>query len=164
MYRKIQKVPTTGLLSDGYAAERSALIDPDDRQDNVEAGDPWPYNSDGSKGKPNSAKQADEEGRNTTHFSIVDRDGNIVTWTSTIESGWGTGLMVPGWGFMLNNELTDFNSTPQYNPDPNNFNSVPQTSAELGVWFRCVAMKSPTKWLSGQTVKIHVTRPKLRMD
>jgi gamma-glutamyltranspeptidase/glutathione hydrolase len=116
------EVPTTGLLSDGYAAERSALIDPDGRQDNVKAGDPWPYNSDDSKGKPNSAEQADEEGRNTTHFSIVDRDGNIVTWTSTIESGWGTGLMVPGYGFMLNNELTDFNSTPQYNPDPNNFN------------------------------------------
>jgi gamma-glutamyltranspeptidase/glutathione hydrolase len=116
------EVPTIGLLSDGYAAERSALIDPAGRQDNVEAGDPWPYNSNDNKGKPNSAKQADEEGRNTTHFSIVDRDGNIVTWTSTIESGWGTGLMVPGYGFMLNNELTDFNSTPQYNPDPNNFN------------------------------------------
>jgi gamma-glutamyltranspeptidase/glutathione hydrolase len=116
------EVPTTGLLSDGYAAERSALIDPAGRQDNVEAGDPWPFNSDDSKGKPKSAELADEEGRNTTHFSIVDRDGNIVTWTSTIESGWGTGLMVPGYGFMLNNELTDFNSTPQYNPDPNNFN------------------------------------------
>ena len=116
------EVPTIGLLSDGYAAERSALIDPAGRQDNVEAGDPWPYNSNDNKGKPNSAKQADEEGRNTTHFSIVDRDGNIVTWTSTIESGWGTGLMVPGHGFMLKNELTDFNSTPQFNPDTNNFN------------------------------------------
>jgi gamma-glutamyltranspeptidase/glutathione hydrolase len=118
------EVPTTGLLSDGYAAERSSLIVPDACQPNetVEAGDPWPYNSDDSKGKPKSAAQADEEGRNTTHFSIVDRDGNIVTWTSTIESGWGTGLMVPGYGFMLNNELTDFNRTPQYNPDSNNFN------------------------------------------
>jgi gamma-glutamyltranspeptidase/glutathione hydrolase len=116
------EVPTTGLLSDGYAAERSALINPDSRQDNVVAGDPWPFNSNDSKGKPNTAAQADEEGLNTTHFSIVDRDGNIVTWTSTIESGWGTGLMVPGYGFMLNNELTDFNSTPQFNPDPNNFN------------------------------------------
>lgn len=116
------EVPTTGLLSDGYAAERSALIDPAGRQDNVVAGDPWAFNSDDSKGKPKSAELADEEGRNTTHFSIVDRDGNIVTWTSTIESGWGTGLMVRGYGFMLNNELTDFNRTPQLNADPNNFN------------------------------------------
>jgi gamma-glutamyltranspeptidase/glutathione hydrolase len=115
-------VPTTGLLSDGYAAERSALIDPNGRQDFVEAGDPRRYNSDDSKGKPKSAKQADEEGRNTTHFSIVDREGNIVTWTSTIESGWGTGLMVPDYGFMLNNELTDFNRVPAFNPDPDNFN------------------------------------------
>jgi gamma-glutamyltranspeptidase/glutathione hydrolase len=115
-------VPTTGLLSDGYAAERSALIDPNGRQDIVEAGDPWPYSSDDSQGQPSSAEQADEEGRNTTHFSIVDRDGNIVTWTSTIESGWGTGLMVPGYGFMLNNELTDFNRVPAFNPDPENFN------------------------------------------
>jgi gamma-glutamyltranspeptidase/glutathione hydrolase len=116
------EIPTTGLLSDGYATERSAMIDPDSRQDNVEAGDPWPFNSDDSQGKPSSAEQADEEGRNTTHFSIVDRDGNIVTWTSTIESGWGTGLMVPGYGFMLNNELTDFNRVPAFNPDPENFN------------------------------------------
>jgi len=117
-------VPTTGLLSDGYAAERSALIDPDSCMPNgtVVAGDPWPYDSNSSKGKPNSVAQADEEGRNTTHFSIVDQDGNIVTWTSTIESAWGTGLMVPGYGFMLNNELTDFNSVPTFNPDPNNFN------------------------------------------
>jgi len=116
------EIPTTGLLSDGYATERSAMIDPDSRQDNVEAGDPWPFNSDDSQGKPSSAEQADEEGRNTTHFSIVDRDGNIVTWTSTIESGWGTGLMVPGYGFMLNNELTDFNRVPAFNPDLENFN------------------------------------------
>jgi gamma-glutamyltranspeptidase/glutathione hydrolase len=118
------EVPTTGLLSDGYAAERSALIDPNAciPAGTVEAGDPWPFDSDNSKGRPNSVELADEEGRNTTHFSIVDREGNIVTWTSTIESGWGTGLMVPGFGFMLNNELTDFNRLPAFNPDPDNFN------------------------------------------
>jgi gamma-glutamyltranspeptidase/glutathione hydrolase len=120
------EVPSTGLLSDGYAAERSALIDPDACQPDgtVEAGDPRPYNSDGgkTKGALSLMVQPDEEGRNTTHFSIVDRDGNIVTWTSTIESGWGTGLMVPGYGFMLNNELTDFNRLPAFNPDPSNFN------------------------------------------
>ena len=117
-------VPTAGLLSDGYAAERSALIKADSCMPNgtVVAGDPWLYDSNSSKGKPNAAQQADEEGLNTTHFSIVDQDGNIVTWTSTIESAWGTGLMVPGYGFMLNNELTDFNSVPAFNPDPNNYN------------------------------------------
>jgi gamma-glutamyltranspeptidase/glutathione hydrolase len=117
-------VPSVGLLSDEYVAMRSALIDPDSRQAFVEPDDPRPYDTPPvkGKGKPKMVEGADEEGRNTTHFTIVDRDGNIVTWTSTIESGWGTGLMVPGFGFMLNNELTDFNSIPQYNPDPNNFN------------------------------------------
>jgi gamma-glutamyltranspeptidase/glutathione hydrolase len=117
-------VPSVGLLSDEYIAMRSALINPDGRQDFVEPDDPRPFDMSGieEKGMPNLAVQVDDEGRNTTHFSIVDRDGNIVTWTSTIESAWGTGLMVPGFGFMLNNELTDFNRVPAFNPDPNNFN------------------------------------------
>lgn len=117
-------VPSVGLLSDEYIAIRSALINPDSRQELVEPDDPRPFDMTGVKDKvkPKLIEQPDEEGRNTTHFTIVDRDGNIVTWTSTIESGWGTGLMVPGFGFMLNNELTDFNSVPAFNPDPNNFN------------------------------------------
>jgi gamma-glutamyltranspeptidase/glutathione hydrolase len=40
---------------------------------------------------------------------VVDQWGNVVSYTTTIEAGWGTGIMVPGYGFMLNNELTDFN-------------------------------------------------------
>ncbi len=112
-------VPSEGLLSDEYIAQRSALIDPDGRQANVMAGDPRPFDMTGNL---QSVAAVDEEGVNTTHFSIIDRDGNIVTFTSTIESGWGTGLMVPGYGFMLNNELTDFNRVPAFNPDPNNFN------------------------------------------
>jgi len=117
-------VPSVGLLSDEYIAMRSALINPDGRQNFVEPDDPRPFDDSGVKDKvkPMMVEDADEEGRNTTHFTIVDRDGNVVTWTSTIESGWGTGLMVPGFGFMLNNELTDFNSVPAFNPDPDNFN------------------------------------------
>jgi gamma-glutamyltranspeptidase/glutathione hydrolase len=117
-------VPSVGLLSDEYIAMRSALINPDGRQDFVEPDDPRPFDNSGVKDKvkPKMVEDADEEGRNTTHFTIVDRDGNVVTWTSTIESGWGTGLMVPGFGFMLNNELTDFNRVPAFDPDPNNFN------------------------------------------
>ncbi len=68
------------------------------------------------------ATLTDAEGLNTTHFSIVDRDGNVVTYTKTVESAWGTGLMVPDYGFLLNNELTDFNRIPAFNPDPANFN------------------------------------------
>jgi gamma-glutamyltranspeptidase/glutathione hydrolase len=117
-------VPSKGLLSDDYIALRSALIDPDARQDNVEADDPRPFDMAALPTKVKLAALAlpDEEGVNTTHFTVVDRDGNVVTYTSTIESAWGTGLMVPGYGFLLNNELTDFNSRPAFNPDPENFN------------------------------------------
>jgi gamma-glutamyltranspeptidase/glutathione hydrolase len=117
-------VPSAGLLNDDYIDMRSALIDPDSRQDQVFADDPRPFDVASIRHKVKLAlvKLADEEGVNTTHFSIVDRDGNIVTYTNTIESAWGTGLMVPGFGFMLNNELTDFNSQPTFNPDPDNFN------------------------------------------
>lgn len=52
------------------------------------------------------------EGGQTTHFSIVDAQGNVVSCTTTVESLWGSGIMVPGYGFMLNNELTDFNLVP----------------------------------------------------
>ena len=51
----------------------------------------------------------DDEGRSTTHLTVADRWGNVVTYTFTIEQIGGSGIVVPGRGFLLNNELTDFN-------------------------------------------------------
>ena len=119
------QVPVNGLLDRRYIALRSALIDPDARQATVVADDPRPYDSDydhPKKVKLKAANSAGDQGLNTTHFSVVDSEGNVVTYTNTIESAWGTGLMVPGYGFLLNNELTDFNFVPAANPDPDNFN------------------------------------------
>jgi gamma-glutamyltranspeptidase/glutathione hydrolase len=65
-----------------------------------------------------AAVPQETEGVNTTHFSIVDRWGNAVSYTSTIEGTWGTGITVPDYGFLLNNELTDFNSAPTAKGDP----------------------------------------------
>ena len=119
-------LPVNGLINDDYVALRSALIDPAMAAVDVQADDPRPFDDKITKGKCKRKLACltlpDEEGRNTTHFTIVDRVGNMVTCTTTIESAWGTGLMVPDYGFMLNNELTDFNGTPAYNPDPDNFN------------------------------------------
>ena len=119
------EVPVNGLLSDDYIALRSALIDPDSRQVNVVADDPRPYDvafADTQKVKLATVASAGDQGLNTTHLSVVDAEGNVVSYTNTIESAWGTGLMVPGYGFLLNNELTDFNFVPAFNPDPSNFN------------------------------------------
>jgi len=67
-------------------------------------------------------------GTNTTHFSIVDKEGNVVSCTSTIEQLWGSGLWVPQYGFFLNNELTDFDANPTL---PNGKASPNQVKAGL---------------------------------
>jgi gamma-glutamyltranspeptidase / glutathione hydrolase len=88
-------VPLAGLLSDSYAAERRALIGwPADQTTNV------PY----AFGDPK-----DNTGPSTTHLTVSDRWGNVVSYTFTIEQIGGSGIVVPGYGFLLNNELTDFN-------------------------------------------------------
>ena len=118
------QVPKKGLLNPRYIALRSALINPDTRIPEVFADDPRPFDRDFSVSDQTikAINLPDDEGLNTTHFTIADQFGNIVTYTSTIESSWGTGLMVPGYGFLLNNELTDFNREPTFNPDPDNYN------------------------------------------
>jgi gamma-glutamyltranspeptidase/glutathione hydrolase len=116
-------VPVEGLLSEAYIERRSALINPDRRRKNVEASDPRPYDRDFAGQQVALAATAPSPGgTNTTHFTVVDRHGNVVSVTSTIESAWGTGLMVPGYGFLLNNELTDFNFIPAASADPNAYN------------------------------------------
>jgi gamma-glutamyltranspeptidase/glutathione hydrolase len=100
-------VPLRGLLSDSYAAERRALIDEDTAATSpVPAGDPYPHD----RGRP-AVRRNDGpgRGRSTTHLVVSDRWGNVVSYTFTIESTGGNGIVVPGWGFLLNNELTDFN-------------------------------------------------------
>ena len=84
-------VPLQGLLSDAYAAQRRALIGATALPVPVAPGDPSPFNS------------------STTHLTVSDRFGNVVSYTFTIEQIGGSGIVVPGHGFLLNNELTDFN-------------------------------------------------------
>ena len=101
-------VPLTGLLSDGFAAERRALIDPNlAARSPVAPGDPYPFDD----GDPESGEPAATvtRGGTTTHVSVSDRDGTVVSYTFTIEATGGNGVVVPDWGFLLNNELTDFN-------------------------------------------------------
>jgi gamma-glutamyltranspeptidase/glutathione hydrolase len=97
-------VPLRGLLSDGFAAERRALIDPGHAATSpVAPGNPYPYDGGGE------AAATALQGETTTHLTVSDRRGTVVSYTFTIESTGGNGIVVPGWGFLLNNELTDFN-------------------------------------------------------
>jgi gamma-glutamyltranspeptidase / glutathione hydrolase len=105
-------VPLDGLISDGFAAERRALIDPlRAAVSPVPPGDPYPYDTAGQ------ASVTASQSETTTHVTVADRLGNVVSYTFTIESTGGNGIVVPGWGFLLNNELTDFNFDSRTHPN-----------------------------------------------
>jgi gamma-glutamyltranspeptidase/glutathione hydrolase len=107
------------LLSDRFAAERGCLIDPAGALPKpVGPGVP-----DGSYGgcRTAAAGAANDQGQSTTNLTVADRWGNVVEYTLTIEATGGNAMVVPGRGFLLNNELTDFNFVPTQGtaPDPN---------------------------------------------
>ena len=97
-------VPVAGLLEKSYLAERSALISEDKSMTEVTAGQP--------RGAPMALVDGDEPVEHgTSHLAVVDGTGTMVSYTSTIESAFGSGLMVGG--YYLNNELTDFSRSPE---------------------------------------------------
>ena len=102
-------VPVEGLLEPAYMAQRGALIDPALALSEVVAGTP--------RGAPQARADGDEPREyGTTHFAVVDANGNAVSYTSTIEGAFGSGLH---WGgFYLNNELTDFSFSPEIDGVP----------------------------------------------
>src|SRR5437879_6097312 len=100
-------VPLAGLLSKGFAAQRRALIGPTAATSPVPPGNPYPFQPAAAANEGKS-----REGISTTHLTVADRWGNIVSYTFTIEQIGGSGMVVPRRGFLLNNELTDFDPTP----------------------------------------------------
>ncbi|KAB8197502.1 gamma-glutamyltransferase [Nonomuraea phyllanthi] len=113
----IPGVPLDELLSDGFAKERACLIG-----DRAMAHPAAPGDPDGSYGPcaepTGSATPIADEGPETTHMVVADRWGNVIAYNLTIESTGGNGIVVPGRGVLLNNELTDFTFGPAPG-DPN---------------------------------------------
>ena len=103
-------VPLAGLIDPAYLAGRSALIDPARTNALVTAGTPPGA---AALSRADSAQQTEH---GTTHFVVIDRAGNTVSYTSTVEAAFGSGLMVGG--YYLNNELTDFDMAPEQNGKP----------------------------------------------
>jgi len=87
-------VPLAGLISKRYAQSLRATIDPDTATP-AQSGNPLPH-----------------EGDNTTHFSVVDGEGNAVSNTYTLNFSYGLGLVAAGTGVLLNNEMDDFTARP----------------------------------------------------
>lgn len=123
-------IPIQGVLTKQFATERKEMIH-DDQASSGQAlcGNPWPYNKSTNFKETSSAKNArsnngiilsDEVDPNspetsTIHTTVCDKDGNIVSFTNTILYIGGSGIVVPGYGFLLNNML--FRVTPVNDPD-----------------------------------------------
>ncbi|MFH8344316.1 gamma-glutamyltransferase [Streptomyces sp. NPDC018045] len=116
---EFEDVPTRGLTSQRFADSRACLIKDDAVLTSPLApGDPRHPRPCVAGGR---AAPTTYEGENTTHLTVADKWGNVVAYTLTIEQTGGSGIVVPGRGFLLNNELTDFSFAPA-NPavhDPN---------------------------------------------
>jgi gamma-glutamyltranspeptidase/glutathione hydrolase len=108
-----------GLLDPDYARTRACLIGNHALTSPVAPGDPEPPYA--GCPAPAAKPAADHEGRETNHLVVADRWGNVVSYTNTIEQLAGSGITVPGYGFLLNNEMTDFDFAPATGgrPDPN---------------------------------------------
>lgn len=88
------EVPKAGLISKDYAAGLAAAIDPEKSQ-SYEASDPWPF-----------------ESESTTHYSILDEQGNMVAVTKTVDATFASGVVAGGTGILLNDVLFDFSVNP----------------------------------------------------
>ncbi len=95
----------TGYLDDAYLEERSALIDPEASMGRAMAGTPPGWD------EALLAPDIERPRAGTSHFVIIDGEGNAISATTTIESGFGSRVMTRG--FLLNNEMTDFSFAPE---------------------------------------------------
>jgi gamma-glutamyltranspeptidase/glutathione hydrolase len=119
-------VPTTGLTARPYANKLRNLINPNKATPaaTIKANNPLPYESD-----------------QTTHFSIVDKDGNAVANTYTLNFSYGTGLVAEGTGILLNNEMDDFSAKPGV---PNGYGLLGGEANAVAADKRPLSSMSPT--------------------
>ncbi len=120
------KVPLTGLLDPAYIQKRRASIDPAHATPSAQV----------RPGGPAGAESTE-----TTHFNVVDAEGNAVAVTYTLNGGYGNGITVPGAGFLLNNEMDDFTAKPSA---PNMFGLVGGEANAIQPAKRPVSSMSPT--------------------
>jgi gamma-glutamyltranspeptidase/glutathione hydrolase len=126
-------VPTSALLDPTYIAKRRSTIDADHEtpSDLVEPGLP----------RSESARLYQTESDQTTHYDILDAQGNAVAVTYTLNGGFGNGIAVPGLGFLLNNEMDDFVAKPGA---PNMFGLVGGEANSIAPGKRPVSSMTPT--------------------
>ncbi|HXD63901.1 MAG TPA: gamma-glutamyltransferase family protein [Solirubrobacteraceae bacterium] len=106
-------VPLSGLLDPGFAASRRCLIGNTAATSPVPPGSPFaPFGSCPAASSSSQASSASPEAHHTNNIVTEDKWGDVVAYTNTINFFGGSGQVVPGYGFLLNNELTDFDFAP----------------------------------------------------
>ncbi|NOZ93712.1 MAG: gamma-glutamyltransferase [Acidobacteria bacterium] len=126
------------LLSPAWLDRRARSIDPARATPSEQVG-PWP-------GAPSG------ESRQTTHLSTADAQGNVVSLTTTLNGLFGCGLMVPGVGIFLNNEMDDFAAAPG---QPNQFGLIQGKANAVAPGRRMLSSMSPTvAWKNGQVIAL----------
>ena len=135
-------VPKEVLMEDDYIKNRMANFDPE-------------------KATSSEAIEAGEvavlmESEETTHFSIVDQDGNAVSLTTTINGGYGAYTVVAGAGFLLNNEMDDFSSKPGV---PNMFGAIGAEANKIEPGKRMLSSMTPTIVTEDGQLKMVVGTP-----
>ena len=120
------EVPVSWLTSKAYAKQLAATID-------MERARP---SSDVAPGVPPTYESPD-----TTHFSVVDRDGNVVSNTTTLNFSFGSGIAVAGAGFLLNNEMDDFSAKVGV---PNAYGLIGEKANEIEDGKRPLSSMTPT--------------------
>ncbi|HQR33551.1 MAG TPA: gamma-glutamyltransferase [Blastocatellia bacterium] len=120
------KVPVAGLTSRTYADKLAATIDPNraSTSEQIKHGNPAPY-----------------ESEQTTHFTVVDKDGNVVTNTYTLNGGYGSHVTVEGAGFLLNNEMDDLAPEPG---KPNMYGLIQGEANAVAAGKRPLSSMTPT--------------------
>ena len=107
-----EDIPISRLVDKEYAAKLRSTINLNKK----------------SESSPSQFAQA-YESEETTHFSVVDKDGNMVSLTYTLEFGYGSAIVVEGGGYLLNNELGDFNAVPGLTDERGNIGTAPNLVA-----------------------------------
>ena len=133
------EMPLESLTSAAYASERGATITLDAATPSSEVG-PGLEGAPGEAGTPPDGAVPDE-GENTTHYSIVDADGNAVSVTTTVNSWYGSKVTVTGAGFILNNDMDDLAARPGF---ANQFGLVQGENNAIEPGKRMLSSMSPT--------------------
>jgi gamma-glutamyltranspeptidase / glutathione hydrolase len=135
------QVPMRGLLDPEYIRKRAAGIDRDHATPSDQIG----------PGQPSG-----RESTETTHYNVVDAEGNAVAVTYTLNGGYGNGVTVPGLGFLLNNEMDDFAAKPG---EPNMFGLVQGESNAIAPSKRPLSSMSPTIVTNGGQLEMVLGAP-----